>query len=167
MLTVFNQRYNCQTSHYLGRNQLPKSFLTLPSLVEINAKVFDSPTTNEKKESSKNFCIRIIYLTHFVTIILSSILILISKKFRNIIILVLDSFFEMGWKSHQIPVLCRTLIFEWIAVKNDIKANNFAMWQTFMWRRVEDEKGRWNRGCGLGGQWGSLQPKPGFRNCEP
>ena len=31
-LTVFNQRYNCQTSHYLGRNRLPNAFLMLPSL---------------------------------------------------------------------------------------------------------------------------------------
>ena len=31
-LTVFNQSYNCQTSHYLGRNRLPKPFLILPSL---------------------------------------------------------------------------------------------------------------------------------------
>ena len=33
LLTVFNQSYNCQTSHYLGRNRLPKPFLILPSLV--------------------------------------------------------------------------------------------------------------------------------------
>ena len=32
VLTVFNQSYNCQTSHYLGRNRLPKLFLMLPSL---------------------------------------------------------------------------------------------------------------------------------------
>ena len=32
LLTVFNQSYNCQTSHYLGRNRLPKPFLILPSL---------------------------------------------------------------------------------------------------------------------------------------
>ena len=32
LLTVFNQSYNCQTSHYLGRNWLPKTFLLLPSL---------------------------------------------------------------------------------------------------------------------------------------
>ena len=32
LLTVFNQSYNCPTSHYLGRNQLPKPFLILPSL---------------------------------------------------------------------------------------------------------------------------------------
>ena len=32
-VTVFNQSYNCQTSHYLGRNRLPKPFLILPSLV--------------------------------------------------------------------------------------------------------------------------------------
>ena len=32
LLTVFNQSYNCQTSHYLGRNWLPKPFLLLPSL---------------------------------------------------------------------------------------------------------------------------------------
>ena len=32
LLTVYNQSYNCQTSHYLGRNQLPKPFLMLPSL---------------------------------------------------------------------------------------------------------------------------------------
>ena len=32
LLTVFNQSYNCQTSHYLGRNWLPKPFLILPSL---------------------------------------------------------------------------------------------------------------------------------------
>ena len=31
-LTVFNQSYNCQTSHYLSRNQLPDAFLMLPSL---------------------------------------------------------------------------------------------------------------------------------------
>ena len=30
LLTVFNQSYNCQTSHYLGRNQVPKPFLILP-----------------------------------------------------------------------------------------------------------------------------------------
>jgi hypothetical protein len=35
----FNQRYNCQTSHYLGRNRLPKPFLILPSLV-IAMKIF-------------------------------------------------------------------------------------------------------------------------------
>ena len=29
LLTVFNQSYNCQTSHYLGRNRLPKPFLIL------------------------------------------------------------------------------------------------------------------------------------------
>ena len=33
LLTVFNQSYNCQTSHYLGRNRLPKPHLILPSLV--------------------------------------------------------------------------------------------------------------------------------------
>ena len=33
LLTVFNQIYNYQTSHYLGRNQLLKPFLILPSLV--------------------------------------------------------------------------------------------------------------------------------------
>ena len=32
LLTVFNQSYNCQTSHYLGRNRLPKPLLMLPSL---------------------------------------------------------------------------------------------------------------------------------------
>ena len=32
LLTVFNQSYNCQTSHYLGRNQLLKPFVILPSL---------------------------------------------------------------------------------------------------------------------------------------
>ena len=32
LLTVFNQSYNCQTSHFLGRNWLPKPFLILPSL---------------------------------------------------------------------------------------------------------------------------------------
>ena len=31
LLTVFNQSYNCQTSHYLSRNRLPKPFLILPS----------------------------------------------------------------------------------------------------------------------------------------
>ena len=34
LLTVFNQSYSCQTSHYLGRNRLPKPFLILPSLVQ-------------------------------------------------------------------------------------------------------------------------------------
>ena len=33
LLTVFNQSYNCQTSHYLGRNWVPKPFLILPSLL--------------------------------------------------------------------------------------------------------------------------------------
>ena len=33
LLTVFNQSYNCQTSHYLDRNRLPKPFLILPSLL--------------------------------------------------------------------------------------------------------------------------------------
>ena len=33
LLTVFNQSYNCQTSHHLGRNRLPKPFLILPSLL--------------------------------------------------------------------------------------------------------------------------------------
>ena len=32
LLTAFSQSYNCQTSHYLGRNWLPKPFLILPSL---------------------------------------------------------------------------------------------------------------------------------------
>ena len=32
LLTVFNQSYNCQRSHYLGRNLLPKPLLSLPSL---------------------------------------------------------------------------------------------------------------------------------------
>ena len=32
LLTVFNQSYNCQSSHYLGRNWLLKPFLILPSL---------------------------------------------------------------------------------------------------------------------------------------
>ena len=36
LLTVFNQSYNCQTSHYLGRNRLPKPFLILPSLIGID-----------------------------------------------------------------------------------------------------------------------------------
>ena len=36
LLTVFNQSYNCQTSHYLGRNLLPKPLLSLPSLVNTN-----------------------------------------------------------------------------------------------------------------------------------
>ena len=36
LLTVFNQSYNCQTSHYLGRNRLPKAFLMLPSLSKSN-----------------------------------------------------------------------------------------------------------------------------------
>ena len=38
LLTVFNQSYNCQTSHYLGRNLLPKVFLMLPSLLRTNSK---------------------------------------------------------------------------------------------------------------------------------
>ena len=32
LLTVFNQSYNCQKSHCLGRNLLPNYFLLLPSL---------------------------------------------------------------------------------------------------------------------------------------
>ena len=36
LLTVFNQSYNCQTSHYLGRNRLLKPFLILPSLIHPN-----------------------------------------------------------------------------------------------------------------------------------
>ena len=32
LLTVFNQSYNCQTSHYQSRNRLPNAFLMLPSL---------------------------------------------------------------------------------------------------------------------------------------
>ena len=31
-VTVFNQSYNCQTSHYLGRNRLPEPLLLLLSL---------------------------------------------------------------------------------------------------------------------------------------
>ena len=34
LLTVFNQSYNCQTSHYLSRNRLMNSFLILPSLTQ-------------------------------------------------------------------------------------------------------------------------------------
>ena len=34
-VTVFNQSYNCQTSHYLGRNRLPEPLLLLLSLVYI------------------------------------------------------------------------------------------------------------------------------------
>ena len=34
LLTAFNQSYNCQTSHNVGRNRLPKPFLILPSLVQ-------------------------------------------------------------------------------------------------------------------------------------
>ena len=40
LLTVFNQSYNCQTSHYLGRNRRPKPFLILPSLVFLNSILF-------------------------------------------------------------------------------------------------------------------------------
>ena len=36
LLIVFNKSYNCQTSHYLGRNWLPKPFLILPSLGTTN-----------------------------------------------------------------------------------------------------------------------------------
>ena len=36
LLTVFNQSYNCQTNHYLGRNRLPKPFQILPSLENPN-----------------------------------------------------------------------------------------------------------------------------------
>ena len=35
-VTAFNQSYNCQTSHYLGRNWLPKPVLILPSLLQRN-----------------------------------------------------------------------------------------------------------------------------------
>ena len=38
LLTVFNQSYNCQTSHYLGRNRLRKPFLILPSLGKTDPK---------------------------------------------------------------------------------------------------------------------------------
>ena len=31
-VTVFDQSYNCQTSHYLGRNRLPEPLLFLLSL---------------------------------------------------------------------------------------------------------------------------------------
>ena len=31
----FNYSYNCQTSHYLGRNWLQKPFLILPSLIHV------------------------------------------------------------------------------------------------------------------------------------
>ena len=37
-VTVFNQSYNCQTSHCLGRNRLPKSLLMLPSLGTVYVK---------------------------------------------------------------------------------------------------------------------------------
>ena len=36
LLTVFNQSYNCQTSHCLGRNLLPKPLPSLPSLLKTN-----------------------------------------------------------------------------------------------------------------------------------
>ena len=55
LLTVFNQSYNCQTSHNLGRNRLPKPFLILPSLVNtIQTRLcppsqFFSPTTLSQK----------------------------------------------------------------------------------------------------------------------
>ena len=39
LLTVFNESYNCQTSHYLGRNQLPKPLLMLPSLFATEIKL--------------------------------------------------------------------------------------------------------------------------------
>ena len=44
MLTVFNQSYNCQTSHYLGRNRLPKPFLILPSLGQTDNTFWYFPT---------------------------------------------------------------------------------------------------------------------------
>ena len=117
-------------------------------------------------KSSKKFCTYLFDQLYCHIFLSSNLLYILAKNVKKCFHFGVGKFFEMGWKSHKMPVLCRTLIFEWIAVKNDIKANNFAMWQTFMWRRVEDEKGLWNRRCGLGGQWGSLQPKPGFRNCE-
>ena len=47
LLTVFNQSCNCQTSHYLGRNRLPKPFLILPSLV---FKVAEVPKVHKDKD---------------------------------------------------------------------------------------------------------------------
>ena len=35
LLTVFNQNYNCQTSHYLCRNRLPKPLLIFPFLLNL------------------------------------------------------------------------------------------------------------------------------------
>ena len=56
-VTVFNQSYNCQTSHYLGRNQLPNAFLMLLSLVQFHTilhTAFFSRNQNEHK--SGNMC---------------------------------------------------------------------------------------------------------------
>ena len=42
LLTVFNQSYNCQTSHCLGRNLLPKPLLSLPSLTYLSVRSLTS-----------------------------------------------------------------------------------------------------------------------------
>ena len=51
LLTVFNQSYSCQTSHYLGRNQLPKPFLILHSLG-----TFDSFLTGQGRNHVYSAC---------------------------------------------------------------------------------------------------------------
>ena len=58
-LTVFNQSYNCQTSHYLGRNRLPKHFLILPSLDQgkqsISHNCWSAPPVDSQEENPLTF----------------------------------------------------------------------------------------------------------------
>ena len=51
-VTVFNQSYNCQTSHYLGRNWLPEPLLLLLSLGEAESTVPCSQFEKTTKISS-------------------------------------------------------------------------------------------------------------------
>ena len=53
-VTVFNQSYNCQTSHYLGRNRLPRPCLMLPSLGWTNVNIVSACYLKSEKRSWKD-----------------------------------------------------------------------------------------------------------------
>ena len=63
LLTVFNQSYNCQTSHCLGRNLLPNSFLLLPSLVssDVPFLIYNTFSVGLKSSAVCNLAVRTLF----------------------------------------------------------------------------------------------------------
>ena len=106
LLTGFNQSYNCQASHYLGRNRLPKPSLILPSLVLIKA--FE--TSQECPLNDKMGTWRTLNKTNNYH---SKIFTMPNLKLHNQICLILsarghhDELFKFGRRSNKHPFRLR------------------------------------------------------------